>query len=56
MSYSQLMNQMTLDPGVRTSDTRGMSTLSARDASTSALAVKSDQETHTSRLSLGDAS
>jgi hypothetical protein len=66
MSYSQLMSQMTLDPVVGTSgtqygasshDTPGLSTRvfetqapSTQD--TSALAMKSDQETHIARLSL----
>jgi hypothetical protein len=55
MSYSQLMSQITLDPGVGTSDTQyecpRRKLRLTQD--TSVLAVKSDQETHTACLSLG---
>jgi hypothetical protein len=65
MSYSQLMSQMSLDPGVGTSgtqydaprassyDTSGPSTRVPETQDTSVLAVKFGRETHIVCLSFG---
>jgi hypothetical protein len=65
MSYSQLMSQMSLDPGAGTSgtqydasrassyDTPGPSTRVSQTQDTIALAVKFDRKTHTVCLSFG---